>query len=344
MNKGVLGLTFPCNTPLNILFLGETRLPDPFHYTPYSYYYYKYLKRFGHNVITVGTYGDLPFTTTFGYYDLMPQLQMLQFQPDLVLFVESYPLLERFDFKSLQRCSTPKAFLSLDTALQASKHLQIASTFDYLFVAHPEYLKIFERHCPKIPVHVLQYACDPEVHRMVPALETADLAFIGTWSNPLLYQERRDYLNRLSGLFRCEFYENCSESKIAKVYSRTKLLFNYAPLNGVNSRVVETLCYGKLLLTNHSAALRNLFTHRRHLVYYRDFSDLVKQIRHYLSATKERQAIAAQGQQLVHRSHTFVQRIVQILQVVDYQFKKGNNQFQTYPQDNITNNRYMIRN
>lgn len=315
-------MTISFNQPLNILFFGETRLPDRFHYTPYSYYYYKYLKRFGHHLVTVGLYGDLSFQVSFGYPEIVTQLQTRQFRPDLVLIVESYPLVELFDFKTLRDCRVPKVFLSLDTALQASKHLQIASNFDYLFVAHPEYLKIFERHCPKTPVQALPYACDPEVHRTFPTTETTDLAFIGTWSNPRLYRERCDYLNRLTGLFKCEFYENYSEAEIAKVYSRTKLLFNYAPLNGVNSRIVESLSYGKLLLTNHSAALRHHFTHRRHLVYYMNFADLVIQIRYYLSTPRERQAIASQGQQLVRRSHTFEQRIGQILQVVGGQPKK----------------------
>jgi hypothetical protein len=290
----------------NILFIGETNLSF-FPFRPYAYYFYKHLTNMGHQVRAIGS-ETFPGGGPFGYQDVMQRCP--GFQPDLILSVESYPISLQFNPQSLAgKVSVPTAFLSFDTLLRYEDHARIGSYFNYVFLAHLDFLNYFSHHC-RAKAYWLPYACDPEIQRPLPGQgETLDLGFVGTaWSIPGLYQTRILYLQSLQKLFKCHFQEWGTEEELAAIYAKSKIVFNYGEGNGMNPRIFEALSYGKMLLTNRTAALGNILADKAHLVFYDNLPQLVELIRFYLAHPEIRQKIAARGQARVWRKHTFYHR------------------------------------
>ncbi len=289
-----------------VLFVGETS-PSIFPFRPYAYNFYKYLIKMGHQVRAIGS-ETIPGEIPFGYMELLKHCP--GFHPDLILSVESYPISLRFDPHSLVgRVSVPTAFLSLDTLIRYENHARIGNCFDYVFITHLDYLEYFHQHC-RAKTFWLPYACDPETQHSLAQAEPYDLGFVGTcWSVPELYQNRIYYLLSLQKLFKCWFKEWATPEEIAQIYSNCKIVFNFGEGNGVNPRIFEALSYGKLLLTNRTAALGTILTDKAHLVFYDDLPQLIQFIRFYLNNPAQRQKIAARGQNRVWHKHTFYHRI-----------------------------------
>jgi hypothetical protein len=298
---------------LNILLLGEIHNFIPGMYRPYLAFYYKYFKELGHRVLSVCSLGDIRINGPCTYQQhILPYLK--GFQPDLIIFGESYPFSQYFQYQSLrQSVRVPTVFISIDTLFRHREHARIGNYFDFVFISDRDFLGYFRQNC-RSKTFCLPYACDPDVHRSQFANEITDLAFIGTaWSRPIYYQDRIQYLNEFQKLFHCDFHETTTEAEAVQIYSKAKIIFNFGPFNGVNARIFEAMSYGKLLLTNRTNSLKGYFEDLIHLVFYRDLPDAIRLTRFFLNHPLERRQIAARGQSQVWKKHTFYHRVVYLL-------------------------------
>ena len=289
-----------------ILFIGETsKFPTP--HRPPAYYFYKYLKELGHQVVKVVS-TDFPTESLFDYQ--MIRQKFPAFDPELILVVESYPLFNRFDFASItQAAPIPTVLGSLDTPLRFEAHAQFGKYFNYVFTPHREYLDYFKKQCG-VKTFLLLFACDPDVHKPYSKEEQYDLAFVGTASAvPDLYRERIAYLQSLKNTFHCAFYETISDEQMVQIYAEAKMVFNYAVTNGFNRRIFDVLSCGKLLLTNRTPALDGIFDDKVHLICYDNLPHLENLIHYYLDNPEKRAKIAAQGHYQVWKKHTMYHRI-----------------------------------
>lgn len=295
----------------NVLFIGDI------YNRYYSYHYYKFFQKMGHRIVTVCPEGDIRVAGLFDYKQhILPHLQRLNFQPELIVAAESRPIYWA-NFKKMRKLiNAPLAFISFDTSLRFREQAVFGSYFDFVFISQQDYLSYFQRLCPA-KTFWLQYACDPDVHHPLEAPEVNDIAFAGTaWSYPPAYQIRIDLLTQLKKYCRLEIGEGFWEEQAAQLYARSKMIFNFGLQNGVNPRIYEALSYGKLLLTNRTGSVRGVFTDGEDLVFYDHLEHLITLIRYYAKHPDQRIRIARCGQAKAWSKHTFYHRIDTIMKKV----------------------------
>jgi hypothetical protein len=111
-----------------------------------------------------------------------------------------------------------------------------------------------------------------------------------------------------------EMYEVLSRSRIS-INRHIEAAEGYAN----NMRMFETTGTGALLLTEAAPNLGDLFEPGSELVAYKDESDLVKKVRHYLEHEDERIAIAAAGQARTLGEHTYARRMAELAEMLESQ-------------------------
>lgn len=211
----------------------------------------------------------------------------------------------------LPRRLRPAIFYAIDTHLPQSwrKIRRMAGEYDAVFCAQATAARHL-RHGVWLPL-----ACDHDPHVALNGSPGWDLAFVGNDGGI----PRKFYLQALRERYPNSFIGRADATRLASIYSRTRIGFNYSIADDVNMRIFEVLAAGTLLLTNalaHDDLARLGLEHRRHLVLYRTPQELVALIDEFLAHPEERRAIAHAGCALVRARHTYVHRLEQLLDTV----------------------------
>jgi glycosyltransferase involved in cell wall biosynthesis len=109
-----------------------------------------------------------------------------------------------------------------------------------------------------------------------------------------------------------DMYRILQESKIT-VNCHTDIAREYA----VNIRLYEATGVGTMLLTDYKDNLGELFEVGREVVAYDSPRECMELIGYYLDHEEEREAIAMAGQERTLREHTFMQRMRELLDIVE---------------------------
>ena len=231
--------------------------------------------------------------------------------PDLYLWIETGLGGIPFD---LQDYDVLKACYLIDTHINYEKHLEIAKSFNFVFLAQKAYVERMKQ-AGINNVFWLPLACDPDVHGKVETEKEWDVGFVGTI--PEETNRRKQLLEKI-GL---KFNLNCDRKfmeDMALHYSKSKIIFNNAIQNDLNMRVFEALCSGSLLITDHAkgSGIEEMFCDKKHLVFYKDQS-IEEQISYYLKNKKERNIIAEQGRQEVLKNHTYLHRTNELMDILN---------------------------
>lgn len=228
-------------------------------------------------------------------------------RPDLYLWVESvgghYPL-------NLAAITCPKVCYLIDSHLNLPMHLDWAQQFDMVFIAQREYLDEFRKQGTK--AYWLPLGCDPEVHCRAGLEKSYPIGFVGGVQPG---SRRETLLTVLSSRIPVH-YERCFWDDMARLFSRSKIVFNEAVKNDLNMRVFEVMSTGTLLLTDmaRNSGQDELFRDGEDYAVYRD-SNVSDVARFYLDNEDLRERIAARGQRLVHNAHTYGHRIEDLIAV-----------------------------
>ena len=224
----------------------------------------------------------------------------------------------------------PVVFYAIDTHLSHSwkKIRRIAPAYDRVFCAHRQGAERL-RDASWLPV-----ACDPELHGAAVVEDDApqdysrppsvrpscvaddpaawDLAFVGTDCGV----PRKFYLQALRERYPNSRIGVAAHTKIASIYRRSRIGFNYSIRREVNMRVFEVLAAKTLLITNalpEDDFDRLGFHERCELITYRRPGELLERIDEMLSRPEERRRIAAAGHEVVMARHTYRHRVRQML-------------------------------
>lgn len=148
-------------------------------------------------------------------------------------------------------------------------------------------------------------------------------------------RQRRRALIELSKHYRVNVYSNSNVSdllriqycgsvdywsEMPKVFRATKINLNFTIPNiksGIPLRVWDVLGSGGFLLTNYQAEIPCYFEEGSDLVCFDGIDDLREKTGYYLAHEEERRRIAENGYEKVKRYHGYVERICQILRVVE---------------------------
>ncbi|MHB1285046.1 MAG: CgeB family protein [Leptospirales bacterium] len=236
-------------------------------------------------------------------------------EPDCFLFVESGIL---YPFSFMKNLSCLKACYLIDTHLHMESHLEMARSFDVVFLAQKSFVPAFSERLGR-PVFWLPLACDPEIHRPYPVHEEWDLVFAGSIQNPL--QDRARRLKRLGLRFSVRS-ERVFLEDMSRFLSGGRVLFNSSVRNDLNMRVFESLAIGKCLVTDRVPGLLDYFVPGEDLMVYDDRS-LVETVRFLLENPGLRQKIAESGRKKVLESHTYLDRAMKLESVLSALVAQG---------------------
>jgi glycosyltransferase involved in cell wall biosynthesis len=104
---------------------------------------------------------------------------------------------------------------------------------------------------------------------------------------------------------------------MARHFSHSKIIFNCATKNELNRRIFEAMCSGSFLLTDKAegSGLTELFHDGECLTYYND-EEIAEKAGYFLRNGNLRENIAAKGQAMVLRAHTYEHRCEDMLEVI----------------------------
>jgi glycosyltransferase involved in cell wall biosynthesis len=181
-------------------------------------------------------------------------------------------------------------------------------------------------------------AVDPDFHRPHDltdeerAAYTCDVGVVGTFVPNKLYGERIAALEALRdfdlGIWSVHevppslrpFYRGSSLGKtMLKITQAARIVVNTHGdfmRYGGNMRLFEVCGVGAFQITDDRPGVKDWFTAGEHLVIYRDLDHLRELVAYYLAHDDERQRIAAAGHAYVYAHHTYDQRMVQLMDLI----------------------------
>ncbi|MFQ5330078.1 MAG: glycosyltransferase [Thermodesulfobacteriota bacterium] len=240
-----------------------------------------------------------------------------EWRPDLFLWIETGVW---FPMEGFRELPCPSACYLIDTHLNLAGHLELARNFDYIFLAHRQYIPDFHEAGFK-NVYWLPVACDPLIHgrgqrrrgKGEEGDKLYDISFVGS-----LNQERRvKLLDRIRERYNLH-YERCFLERMAEVFGQSRIVFNNAVKNDLNMRVFEVMAAGSMLLTDEApgSGLDEFFKDREHLVIYND-ENVLELIDYYLKNPQKLEEIAMRGESEALAHHTYDHRVDEMLASID---------------------------
>jgi len=230
--------------------------------------------------LTVGQIASpLPPDRTFAAYDLM---------------ISSYPpIVEHF-----AEGGGDAALVRLAFDPRVLDHLQVgAARYDATFVggfapSHPDRVRWLEALNAQVPIDVFGYGAET-IHA----------------SSPLRSRHRGE-------AWGLRMYEVLAQSRLtlnrhAHIDVRGRAEHRFAN----NMRLYEATGVGTCLLTEHRENLADLFEPDREVVTYRSTEECVEKMRYLLENPDERAAVASAGKKRTLESHTYAQRMPELLQL-----------------------------
>jgi spore maturation protein CgeB len=244
-------------------------------------------------------------------------LDLQAVSPSLVLH-----LTDDFLPPDLERAPVPTACLFADVFVGLASRVRWSMLFDYVFVAHPQFINSF-RMAGHPNVYSMPLAA-PSAFLMEPegdAHRPFDVGWVGR-SQGSLFTARARILQQLAGKFQMnEWWRWHSYEETAQVFRHSKVVLNISRDDypkDANMRVFEAMAAEALLITRLPTELSELgFREGEHFVGYRDEADLEKIIRAYLARHKDRLEIARRGSELVRRGHTYEHRAQKIFETIE---------------------------
>ena len=210
----------------------------------------------------------------------------------------------------------PAAFLAIDTHLKKpyKKIEKQVGHYDFIFCAQKDGVEKLKRR-KKVNTCWVPFACDPEIHKKLNLAKKYDIGFVGTDGKKSL---RKVLLKELGKRYPRSFLGRAPFTDMSRIYSASKIVFNYSIRNDINMRMFEVMSCGALLITNRIKrnGFEELFQGGKHLITYRNRKELFKLIDYYLTHDKKREEIARDGHLLVTRNHTYKIRTEKLLNYI----------------------------
>ncbi|UCB56650.1 MAG: glycosyltransferase family 1 protein [Candidatus Omnitrophota bacterium] len=227
-----------------------------------------------------------------------------------------YLRIDHGDYKyDLPQHLKPQVFLAIDTHLKKPfrKIVKQARHYDFVMCVHRNSLKALKWR--GISAEWLPVACDPQIHKKLDIPKVYDIGFVGTKGKKSL---REKLLEALGQRYPKSFLDMAPYTQMSRIYSASKIGFNYSIRDDINMRMFEIMSCGALLITNRirEKGFQELFEDRRHLVTYKNPKELFRLVDYYLEHEDQRRRIAECGRRLVISEHTYEKRTQKMLDYI----------------------------
>lgn len=227
-------------------------------------------------------------------------------------------------------CPKPNVYVVSDTHLGYEYRLKKAREFDFVFCNQRKAVDDFIRDgIPADRCFWLPHAFDPLAYspgvfntannKWMPdaaCIKKYDVSFIGNLND----ENRVNHLDHLFKALPNFFWGTRRFHEAAEIFNQSRIVFNVSARKELNMRHFEALGSGSFLLTDNIPAQDNVFTEGVHFIGYDNFDDMVDKARYYLAHDEEREKIARQGMIEAWSKHTYMHRVLAVLQTIGVKF------------------------
>ena len=210
-------------------------------------------------------------------------------------------------------------------------HCELAEAVDYVYMSNMSHIR---KNAGKGHLNFRYMPCptDPDVFKCEGGKKIHDLVFIG--SNHQSYPSRLSMLKKLAEHFNLKVFGNGWENtglnygspvygpQFSRVCNQARICLGivddrYTDLEAYfSNRLVNTLATRSFLIHTYTPGLENVFTNRKHLIWYTNEEELFRQVEYYLEHDMEREKIAVEGQREVYLKYTYIESARRMLQDV----------------------------
>jgi glycosyltransferase involved in cell wall biosynthesis len=230
-------------------------------------------------------------------------------RPDVIF---AYDFFKRI--MDLENLGCPSVYYVTDCPADLSRYFELANlaSYDYVLVAHKDYLPLFKDVNPA--THWFPLWATPAIYEGIETSRTIDISFVGTYYK----NHPRGYLlSKLRERFAVCIKSGISLREYAEILLKSKITFNKSLNGDVNTRVFEATSAGSLLITDRTGnGLLELFEEDSEIVCYDDEEELIAKVSYYLDADDERERIASRGRRRALSEHTIVNRMRTLLSLI----------------------------
>lgn len=249
-----------------------------------------------------------------GIIDISILLKKIKFNPDLLLFIEGGTM-ELFPV-GLEKLQCLTAWYAIDTHMDYKKHFIFSKLFDITFIAQYEFVDRLKRDGIR-QVFWLPLAFDSSLATVDHNYwRKIDISYVGSMEKSI-NPKRHNLLSKLSKIFPNHCFGPASSRELYRIYSKSKIVFNYSVKNDINMRFFEAMGNGAVLLTNQikKNGLDLLFQEGREYLEYEDDNTLIKKARHLLDNDLLREDISRNAKKAILEKHTYEHRVKQIINI-----------------------------
>jgi hypothetical protein len=256
-----------------------------------------------------------PLVTRTGsefFDDIMPK----GLRPILATQPEASPRLPQ----GLVESSIPTGCFQIDTYSGTEKRISWSMLYDYAFVFHPGYDRLFQQAGHPRAV-CLPHAVEAELFARQEREELYEVGWVGNLEGGI-YKTRRRCIGGLQHRFVMnDVHRRYSFEELSDVYARSKIVVNISRddyLKDANLRCFEAMGAGALLMTPRPTELSALgLSEDEHYVIFDGDAELHQKISYYLAHEHERRRIATAARAVVLKQHTYDARVDTILRVLE---------------------------
>lgn len=291
-------------TQKNVLLVSSLNAISPANYLIAAF------KDLGINVISVSDVDNINSQIKVcGKFDVGKYLAKTTVTPDFILFVEGgdmgiFPV-------NFQHLGIPSFWWGIDTHNDYRKHLRISRLFDHSFIAQKSFVEKLKNDGIR-SVSWLPLAYPKQKNQEI--TRSLDIAYVGStdWSK---YPERGLLLKAISDAHSKIFVGQATPKKMFEIYEKSKLVFNYSPMNDLNMRFFEAIGSGAVLITNPivNNGVEDLFEKNIDFLEYSSIKELTSTLEQILSENETIESISSSGLKKVLENHTYHHRAEAIL-------------------------------
>lgn len=228
---------------------------------------------------------------------------------------------------------SPSVYWTSDTHLGYDYRLSRAKRCDWTFCAQNKARTDFisdgipEDRCFWLPHAFDPMAYSPGVFNVasngwIDAVPTKkyDVAFIGNLND----LNRVDHLDRLFKEFPNFYWGTKRFHEAAEIFNQSRIVFNVSSRKELNMRHFEALGAGAFLLTDNIPESENVFKEGVHFAGYDNMDDMIDKARFYLKEenAQEREKIARAGHIEAVSKHTYLHRVLAVLETIGVPFDR----------------------
>lgn len=220
----------------------------------------------------------------------------------------------------------PSIYVTSDTHLGYDYRLSRAKRCDWVFCNQEQAVQDFVRDgVPSDRCFWLPHAFDPlayspgifdkeknDWNREAVASKKYDVCFIGNLND----ENRVRHLDRLFKEFPNFYWGVQRFHEAAEKFNQSRIVFNVSARGELNMRMFEALGTGALLLSDKLPPGQNVFKSGIHYAGYRGMDEMIEKAHYYLDHPEEAAIIARQGYEEAISKHTYVHRVLTVLDTV----------------------------